>query len=116
MNLSPQWVQILTEAGHEAVHWSDIGAMNAADREIMAWARSNGFVVFTHDLDFGTILAATGAKSPSVFQVRTQDSSPRHIGKLVLSAFVQFEERMEKGALVSLDEKRSRARILPITE
>ena len=75
MNLSPLWVQLLTDAGHEAVHWSRIGAPNASDREIMAWARSNGFIVFTHDLDFGTILASTDAEAPSVFQLRTQDIS-----------------------------------------
>ena len=55
MNLSPQWVQVLMNAGHEAVHWSTIGAPNAPDREIMAWAQANGFVVFTHDLDFGNL-------------------------------------------------------------
>ena len=86
----------MTEAGHDAVHWSEVGAPNAPDREIMAWARSNGFIVFTHDLDFGTILASTDADSPSVFQVRTQDISPQHIGNLVLSAIKQFEERLKQ--------------------
>ena len=114
MNLSPQWVQLLTGAGHEAVHWSEVGAPNASDREIMSWAQSNGFVGFTHDLDFGTILAATDTESPSVFQVRTQDISPQHIGTVVVSAFVQFEKPLNKGAIVSLDEKRARARILPL--
>lgn len=32
-----------------------------------------GYVVFTHDLDFGDILAATNADDPSVIQVRTQN-------------------------------------------
>jgi hypothetical protein len=32
----------------------------------MAWARANGHVVFTHDLDFGTTLALTHAADPSV--------------------------------------------------
>ncbi len=105
---------MLTEAGHEAVHWSKVGAANAPDREIMAWARSNGFIVFTHDLDFGAILASTDAEAPSVFQVRTQDISPQHLGNLVLSAIEQFEERLKQGALVSLDKNRARARILPL--
>ncbi|MBW2138511.1 MAG: DUF5615 family PIN-like protein [Deltaproteobacteria bacterium] len=115
MNLSPQWVKALKQGGHEAVHWSDIGEANAIDRVILAWARSNGFVVFTHDLDFGAILAATDAKSPSVLQIRTQDVSAQHIGKLVLSVLEQFDEILEKGALISVDEKRARARILPIS-
>jgi len=114
MNLSPLWVQLLTDAGHEAIHWSKIGTPNAPDREIMAWARSNGFIVFTHDLDFGTILASTHAEAPSVFQVRTQDIAPHQIGDLVLSAIKQFEERLKQGALVSLDKSRARARVLPL--
>jgi len=114
MNLSPKWVEVLTSAGHECVHWSEIGSANASDREILLWARSERFVVFKHDLDFGAILAATDADSPSVLQLRTQDISPQRIGVLVISAFVQFEETLKQGALVSIDKKRARARILPI--
>lgn len=115
MNLSPQWVEVLNAAGYESVHWTDIGAPNAPDREILLWTRSKGFVVFTHDLDFGAILAATGADSPSVIQLRTQNISPKRLGKLVISAFKQFEELLHQGALVSIDEKRARARILPFS-
>jgi predicted nuclease of predicted toxin-antitoxin system len=32
----------------------------------MAYARTNGYVVITHDLDFSSILAATGGEKPSV--------------------------------------------------
>jgi predicted nuclease of predicted toxin-antitoxin system len=116
MNLSPKWVSILASAGHESVHWSDIGAANAPDSEIMAWARLHSHVVFTHDLDFGAILAATKADAPSVLQVRTQDISPQAIGQLVVSAFEQFEENLATGALVSIDEKQARARVLPLTK
>ena len=68
-----------------------------------------------HDLDFGAILAATKADSPSVLQLRTQDISPRRIGESVVSAFKQFEELLSQGALVSIDQKRARARILPFS-
>ena len=56
MNLSPDWIDVLREAGHEAVHWSTEGSARATDREILAWARERGYVVFTHDLDFGAQL------------------------------------------------------------
>lgn len=113
MNLSPQWVDFLREADYECVHWSEIGSARALDREIMEWAITHGYIVFTHDLDFGTILAVTDASSPSVLQVRAQDISPRSIGQLVLSTLKQFEEKLTKGALISIDQKRARARILP---
>ncbi len=60
MNLSPDWVPFLHEHGLEAVHWSAVGAHTAPDSEIMQWARDNIRVVFTHDLDFGILLAHTG--------------------------------------------------------
>ncbi len=53
MNLPPAWVTVIEEAGHTAVHWSTIGSSNAPDRETLAWAKAKGYVLFTHDLDFG---------------------------------------------------------------
>jgi predicted nuclease of predicted toxin-antitoxin system len=114
MNLSPTWVAVLTEAGWETVHWSGIGNPRAADAEIMAWARQNGHVVFTHDLDFGTLLALTQAEGPSVIQVRTQDVTPGAIGKLVVNALRQFQTELGQGALIVLDEANVRARVLPL--
>jgi predicted nuclease of predicted toxin-antitoxin system len=59
MNLSPAWLATFEENGIEALHWSEIGSPKAKDREILNWARENGFFVFTHDLDFGHLLALT---------------------------------------------------------
>ena len=116
MNLSPEWVGVLKSAGWEAIHWSTVGNPRAEDVEIMAWARAQKHVVFTHDLDFGTLLALTHAGSPSVIQVRTQEVTPAGIGALVLNALRQFEGTLEKGALIVLDEARSRARVLPLED
>jgi predicted nuclease of predicted toxin-antitoxin system len=77
----------------------------------MTWAREHGCVVFTNDLDFGAILAATRAGGPSVIQVRAQAVSPRHLRQLLLSAIIRFEKDLLAGALVSVDE--ARARVLP---
>lgn len=114
MNLPEEWVPVLAVHGFEAVHWSMLGLPTAEDSEIMKWARQNGHVVFTHDLDFGALLAASGADRPSIFQVRTLGVLPSQIETLVISALKQFETVLEAGALVSVDEKRSRARILPL--
>lgn len=80
MNLSPRWVSLLADAGMEAAHWSMLGARNAPDTEIMAFAKANGFVVLTQDLDFSAILAATHGEKPSVAQIRAEDVSPDVIG------------------------------------
>jgi len=59
MNLSPQWTVLLRGAGWNAEHWSEVGNPDATDQEILAYASANDFVVLTHDLDFGAILAVT---------------------------------------------------------
>lgn len=114
MNLSPEWVPYLHGHGFEAVHWSAIGAGNAPDTEIMQWARDNGCVVFTHDLDFGILLAHSRDGGPSVIQVRTQDVSPDHLGTLLVTALRAHGEALTSGALLTVDEAKSRVRILPI--
>jgi len=86
MNLSPLWVDTLTQHGWEAVHWSTVGDPHATDPTIMGWARERQYVVFTHDLDFGTLLALTHAQGPSVIQVRTQNVMPAYLERLVTRA------------------------------
>lgn len=114
MNLSPRWVGRLAEAGIEAAHWSSVGPYNASDPEIMGYASANGYVVLTHDLDFGAILAATRGEKPSVVQIRSEDVSPDAIGKQVISALRQMEFELELGALLTIDPRRTRIRILPL--
>ena len=115
MNLSPDWADVFVRHGMTAVHWSIIGDPRAEDTELMDWARANGHVVFTHDLDFGSMLALTQATSPSVIQVRTQDVTPPHLATAVIGVLQDNEALLESGALIVLDEGRSRVRILPLT-
>lgn len=114
MNLSPSWVPVIQTGGWVATHWSTVGDPKATDRTIMDWASANGYIVFTHDLDFGTMLAMTHDAGPSVLQVRGQNALPDHMGNLVITAIRQHETDLESGALVVVDEARSRVRILPI--
>lgn len=114
MNLSAEWVAELAQHGWSADHWSNIGDPRADDTVIMAWALVNGHVVFTHDLDFGTMLALTDATGPSVLQVRSQSVLPEDIGPMVIAALRQHDAALEAGALVVVDEKRSRVRVLPL--
>lgn len=114
MNLPPALCGILEDADHAAIHWSQIGPADATDKQIIDWACENGYIVLTHDLDFGSILAASGAQRPSVVQVRTQDLSPESLGDTILAALDQFAEPLRGGALITIDKQRRRARILPI--
>ena len=114
MNLSPRWVAHLASAGHEALHWSQIGDPGAPDAAIMRYARENGFVVLTQDLDFGAILAATSSREPSVVQIRAENLSPDVIGAAVVIALRQMESELQAGALLTVDPSRTRLTLLPL--
>jgi predicted nuclease of predicted toxin-antitoxin system len=113
MNLSPAWVRVFQAAGHEAVHWSEIGPTTAPDENIMEWARANRSVVFTHDLDYGALLYATRDSAPCVIQLRCEDVRPATMQAAVLSALATLETDLINGALVTIDPGKRRVRTLP---
>jgi len=114
MNLSPRWVSTLTQSGIEAAHWSTLGEPIAPDSVIMACANRNDYVVLTHDLDFGAILAATRREKPSVVQVRASDVRPEAIRLQDVTALRQMANELDEGALLTVDANRTRVRILPL--
>jgi predicted nuclease of predicted toxin-antitoxin system len=116
MNLSPSWVAFLAEADFAAVHWSQVGPPNAADRDLMRWAAEHGYIVLTADLGFSAILAATESRRPSVVQVRNDILTPEVLGGAVLAAIRQTREELVTGAIILVDAGRARLRVLPLTD
>ncbi len=114
MNLTPKWRIPLVEAGHDVVHWSEIGAPDAPDTTLMEWARQNDHIIFTNDLDYGALLYVTGATSPSVLQARSDDVRPAALSDSILRSLASAEEELKKGALVTVDLQRHRVSILPL--
>ena len=82
----------------------------------MEYARQQGCIVLTHDLDFGSILAATNSETPSVVQIRADDLNPETIGPHVLAALTQVELELSQGALLTVDIHRARLRLLPLRQ
>jgi predicted nuclease of predicted toxin-antitoxin system len=114
MNLSPEWVDKLSQFGWSAIHWSAVGDPKSPDSAIMQWAIANRHTVFTHDLDFGAALALTHAVGPSVLQVRGQNILPEHMLRVVLAALEQHHASLEGGAIVVVEERKCRVRVLPL--
>lgn len=75
------------------MHWSALGQADAPDV---------------------AILAATRGGKPSVVQIRTDDLNPDAIGRTLTQALRQMAEKLEAGALLSVDPKRTRLRLLPL--
>lgn len=114
MSLSPGWAPVLRSHGWMAVHWSEVGDPGATDAEIMAWAVAHHHVVFTHDLDFGTMLALSHATGPSVIQARARDVLPDSLEGTVIAAIRQHEAELASGALVVVEPGRNCIRVLPL--
>jgi len=66
------------------------------DPEILAWARERGFILVTHDLDPGAILAASGAKSPSVVILRSPSLGEEAEASRLVAALRAISDDLEK--------------------
>ncbi|MDO8549183.1 MAG: DUF5615 family PIN-like protein [Ignavibacteria bacterium] len=114
MNLSPVWEKYLTDAGFESAHWSKIGKGNETDSQIFDYAKKHKYIILTHDLDFGAMLAYSNEEGPSVIQIRTENIVPEFYGKKFISILKQAESYLNEGALIVIDETRNRMRMLPL--
>jgi predicted nuclease of predicted toxin-antitoxin system len=115
MNLTPRWVPALLTAGHDAIHWSEVGPNGASDPAICDYARRHGFVLITNDLDFPRILAHTSAGKPSVILLRGEPLVPEIRGVALLGAITECAVELESGAVLTIDwSDRPRARLLPL--
>ena len=114
MNLSPKWAAELRSLGFESTHWSMVGKAAAPDEEVLAWCAAHDHVLFTHDLDFGAILAASTEHGPSVVQLRAENVLPEPMLQQVAGALRQMESELAQGALVTIEPRRNRIRMLPL--
>lgn len=114
MNLSPRFEPLLAAAGFEVTHWRTLGAPDASDIEIMAYAKAHDCVVVTHDLDFSAILAATNGDKPSVVLIRALDLSPELLAGMIATGLARCAPELEGGALLTIDTDRQRLRLLPL--
>jgi predicted nuclease of predicted toxin-antitoxin system len=114
MNLSPLWEGFLLENDIEAIHWSRIGNAWAPDQEIFEYAFKNDCIIFTNDLDFGTILAQSKARLPSIIQLRTLEISIETMGQTLVKCIKENKEYFSEGALMTIETDRLRIRSLPI--
>lgn len=114
MNLSPKLATMLIKKGIESKHWYYIGIPDAKDAEIMDYARREGYTVLTCDLDFTAMLSVTQGRKPSIIQIRNQGVQMEALAELIVSAILQNADELEKGAILTLDSKQARVRLLPL--
>ena len=113
-NIPPSLAILLKKQGHEARHVVEIGYTSTPDFKISAFAATSGEIILTHDTDFGTILALSGADKPSVILFRLQATNNLTYINILQQHLPTFADNLLEGALVVIDEEKIRIRMLPI--
>jgi predicted nuclease of predicted toxin-antitoxin system len=114
MGLARSTNAFLRSQGHDAVHLRDQGLQRLSDEEIVEKAKAENRVILTHDLDFGRIIALSGAHIPSVVTFRLADMRPAQVNHYLGQVLSRFSAALTKGALISVNERGIRVRSLPI--
>ncbi len=104
----------MRDAGHDAVHVSDLDLLGAPDLDVMAAAKMPGRSVVSADTDFGELLAIGRHPGPSVILLRRAPHLPDEQAELLLAALDGLEAELDAGAVVVLTRGRARVRRLPI--
>ena len=114
MGIAQSTVVYLRVQGHDAVHLRDQGLQRLDDATIVEKAVAEGRVILTHDLDFGRIVATSGSTVPSVITFRLQNMRPSSVNRYLADALARFATELVAGALISVNERAIRVRLLPM--
>ena len=106
--------ELLRKAGIDTVHTGEIGYAAASDADILEYGRREGRIVVTLDADFHTLLALSGATSPSVIRIRIEGLRGEAAAALLQSVLQQGDEDLQQGAVITIQAGRLRTRRLPL--
>ncbi len=114
MGISPHTVAWLTTNGYQALHLVERRLERLPDVEILEMARSEGFILLTHDLGFGELIAASSAHLPSVITFRLHSMRPEIVNAYLERILTDHREPLMRGAFLSVNDRVVRVRLLPI--
>jgi predicted nuclease of predicted toxin-antitoxin system len=111
--LSPEVAELLTAAGHDAVHVRSLSLHTATDEIIFQAAIDQERVLISADTDFGTILTMRQQVRPSVILLRHGvPRRPADQATLLMSNLPPLTADLEAGAIVVFRGDRLRVRRL----
>jgi predicted nuclease of predicted toxin-antitoxin system len=105
---------LLTQAGWDVIHVSEIGMGRADDADIVQRARAEGRICVTLDADFHSLLAIGGERGPSVIRIRKEGLDAAALAALLQGIWPRIEDALGGGAMVTVTDRAVRVRRLPI--
>lgn len=115
-NLSWRVADMLREAGFDAAHVAERGLASATDEEVLALAAAEDRIVISEDTDFGTLLARSAARLPSLVLLRSVEPlTPDDQAALLVANLPGLADELHSGVVAVLGHGRIRVRPLPLT-
>lgn len=114
MGVSQRVVEWLRGRGDDVVHLREQGLQRLPNGDIFEKATAEGRIVLTFDLDFGEIVALSGASRTSVVVFRLRNTRTEHVVARLERVLVESADTLIQGAVVIVEDSRHRVRILPI--
>jgi predicted nuclease of predicted toxin-antitoxin system len=114
MGISPKTVLFLQTQGFDAVHLHEQELDRLPDSDILEKALKEDRILLTHDLDFGELLAASGAHLPSVIIFRLQNMKAARVNGYLQGIIFNYLDLLDHGAIITVTEGKTRIRVLPI--
>lgn len=114
-NRSSRLASLLREHSHDAVHTLELGLERAEDGELLLRADREDRVIVSGDTDFGTLLALSKRRTPSVILFRSRNvlTAEDH-AKLMLGHLDDLADDLREGAIIVVSDDRIRVRRLPL--
>jgi predicted nuclease of predicted toxin-antitoxin system len=114
MGISRRTIAWLRKQGHDALHARELGMQRASDADVLALARGEERVLLKLDLDFGYLMATSGAKLPSVVIFRLGNQTAEFVIARLADVLKHCLDDLQMGAIISVEEAAIRVRRLPI--
>jgi predicted nuclease of predicted toxin-antitoxin system len=114
MGISQRVVTWLREQSHDAVHLRDQGLQRLANGDICTKAMQESRIILTWDLDFAEILALSRQQIVSAVIFRLHNTRSVHVIHRLERVLTESAQDLEDGAIISVEERRHRVRLLPV--
>lgn len=114
LHIAPRTVEFLRTLGHDICRVTDLLPVDAPDEVIVERAAQERRTILTQDLDFSSIITLSGRRTPSLLSLRLSSSKIEMVNAVLQRTLPVLESELEQGAIVTIEDQRTRLRRLPL--